>query len=102
MIFEKGDKVTVVNELDFWTNVLTNEETTFTVADTSYAKHPCCAGHLQHLILVDSKGNVKHASASWFDPDLVGKPKVWCHGEHHLEDRDTYDGDDDIYEDETP
>lgn len=79
MLFQVGDKVEVVNEIDVWLGVLNHTETKYEVAAVLPNRLVCCAGHLQHLIFTDGT----RASGSWFDPDLVGKPKVWCSSENH-------------------
>lgn len=79
MEFKSGYVVTVVIEHEFWMSMLDHDTDTYTVASVGINHLPCCAGHLQYLIMTDGS----RASAAWFDPDLVGKPKVWCSGRNH-------------------
>lgn len=79
MTFKPGDVVEVVNEKDFWLGALGNTVAQFVVKKVHWSRLPCCAGHAQSLEFV----NGDYASGAWFDPDLIGKPKVWCSRSHH-------------------
>lgn len=88
MIFKVGDVVTVrKDELKFWLEVLEHKETSFTVASFTWADLPCCVGHSQSLVMT----NGEHYSGAWFDHDLDGKPKQWCHGNHYGESDDYWE-----------
>ncbi len=79
MVFKTVDMVEVVNELETWLDIHKDRQTRFIVRDVEDNTFTCCAGHQQHLTMEDGT----QASGFWFDAELVGKPRKWCHGDHY-------------------